>query len=140
MDATDRIAEEFDRLVIMGRDGVAQRPVSERIVYYVVATRCLIDIDGFASVYEQDLNPTEIATLIGGLSQIGETELADAFSRGFELLKHDGFYKHMNWNMVSDPVKSEIEMIGTRVGDRLWSLDDKLSTLLDSISEHGKKR
>ena len=131
MDATDRIAEAFDRLVRLGRDGVSKRPASERIIYYVVATRCEIDIDGFSSVYEQHLNPAEIGTLIDGLNQIGEKDLADEFCRGFELLKRDGYYEHMNWNNVSNAAKSEIELIGTRVGDRLWALDDKLATLLD---------
>ncbi len=96
MDATYRIVEEFNRLVAMGREGVATRPVAERIVFYVVATRCEIDIDGFASVYEQDLNPGELTILISGLSQIGESELAGEFRCGFDLLKRDGFYEHMN--------------------------------------------
>ncbi len=131
MDATDRIVEEFNRLVALGRDGVAKRPAADRIVYFVVATRCEIDIDGFASVYEQDLNPSELAILVEGLNQIGERELAREFRRGFDLLDADGFYEHMNWNKVSDSVKAEIEAIGKRVGDRLWDLDEKLAALLD---------
>jgi len=123
MHATDRIVEEFNRLVALGRGGVAKRPVAERIVYCVVATRCEIDIDGFASAYQQDLNPGELAILVDGLNRIGESELAGEFRRGFDLLKQDGFYEHMNWNEVSDSVKAEIEAIGERVGDRLWALD-----------------
>lgn len=46
MDATDRVAAEFDRLVAMGRAGVALRPITERYLYYIVATRCDIDIAG----------------------------------------------------------------------------------------------
>jgi hypothetical protein len=131
MDATDRIVEQFDRLVALGRIGVAQRPAAERIIYYIVATRCEIDIDGFVSVYEQDLNPAELAILVDGLTQIGETELAGEFHRGFVLLKQHGFYEHMNWNKVSESVKADIEAIGERVGDRLWALDQKLAALLD---------
>ena len=131
MDATDRIVEEFNRLVALGRGGVAQRPAPEQIVYYVVATRCEIDIDGFVSVYEQDLDPAELAILVDGLNQIGETELAGEFHRGFDLLMQDGFYEHMNWNKVSESVKADIEAIGERVGDRLWALDKKLAALLD---------
>ena len=130
MDATDRIVEAFDRLVAMGRDGIAQRPAPEQFIYYIVATRCLIDIDGFSSVYEQDLNPTELRILVDGLNQIGENELADAFYRGFESLRDNGFYEHMDWNMVSKNVKSQIELIGVLIGDRLWTLDGKLATLL----------
>ena len=131
MDATDRIVEEFNRLVALGRDGVATRPLAERTVYYVVATRCEIDIDGFASVYEQDLNPAELEVLINGLQRIGEAELAEEFRRGFEALSSDGFYGHMNWNKVSQTAKAQIHAIGERVGPRLWDLDEKLVTLLD---------
>ena len=132
MDATDRIVEEFDRLVALGRDGVAARPPAERIVYYVVATRCEIDIDGFASVYEQDLNPAELEVLIKGLQRVGEPDLAAEFRRGFELLQSDGFYAHMNWNKVASRVKADIDAIGDRVGPRLWELDEKLAALLDN--------
>jgi hypothetical protein len=132
MDATDRIVEEFDRLVAMGRDGVATRPLAERIVYYVVATRCEIDIDGFASVYEQDLNPAELDLLIAGLERIGEADIAAQFRRGFDLLKADGFYSHRDWNAVSPSVTEEIDAIGEWIGSRLWELDEKLAALLDA--------
>ena len=123
MEATDRISEEFGRLVALGRGGVAKCAVAEQVVYYVVATRCEIDIDGFSSVYEQDLNPSEITILVDGLNAIDENELAAEFGRGFRLLKQNGFYEHLNWNQVSSDVKAEIDAIGDRVGDRLWSLD-----------------
>lgn len=131
MDAIDRIVSEFNRLVAMGRAGVALQPPAERVVYYVVATRCLIDIDGFASVFEQDLDPLELGVLINGLRQIGESDLAGEFQRGFQLLTDDGFYSHMNWLKVSRGVKDEIDAIGKRVGDRMWDLDGKLTALLD---------
>jgi hypothetical protein len=89
MDATDRIVEEFARLVALGRDGVAARPQAERIVYYVVATRCEIDLGGFASVFEQGLSAAELELLIHGLQQMGEGELVAEFRRGFEVLESD---------------------------------------------------
>jgi hypothetical protein len=131
MDATDRIVDEFNRLVSLGRNGVSSRPFAERAVYYIVATRCEIDIDGFESVYEQDLSPAELAILVKGLDQIGENELASEFRRGYELLNADGFYEHLNWNRISPSVRREIVAIGERVGDRMWELDDKLALLLD---------
>ncbi|HWE95315.1 MAG TPA: hypothetical protein VG269_15215 [Tepidisphaeraceae bacterium] len=131
MDAIDRIVEEFDRLVALGRDGVATRPLAERIVYYVVATRYEIDIDGFMSVYEQDLSPAELELLINGLQRIGEPELATEFRHGLESLDSEGFYGHMNWNKVSPTVKAEIDAIRERIGPRLWDLDEKLAALLD---------
>jgi hypothetical protein len=129
MDATERIAQIYDRLVQLGRNA-SEFSSSERVVYYVVATRCEIDINGFASVYEQQLAPEEIEILIDGLDRINERSLADEFQRGYDVLKTDGFYEHMNWNLVSDTVKSEIIMIGARIGDRLWDVDEKLSSLL----------
>ncbi|HEY2588462.1 MAG TPA: hypothetical protein VGI81_22160 [Tepidisphaeraceae bacterium] len=132
MDATQRIIQEFDRLVALGREAVGSRPLAERVVYYVVATRCEIDIDGFAAVYEQDLDLAELEILIDGLGRIGEPELAAEFRRGFESLKADGFYEHMIWKQVSPAVKDEIDAIGQRVGDRLWKLDEKLVVLLDT--------
>lgn len=131
MNAIDRIAKVFHRLVAMGRTGVAARPLAEQIVYYVVATRCEIDIDGFASVYEQYLDPAELEILIAGLERIGEVELAAEFRRGYESLKTDGFYSHLNWNNVSFSAKADIDAIGKRVGDRLWDLDGKLAALID---------
>jgi hypothetical protein len=119
----------------MGRRAVATRPKAERILYYVVATRCEIDIDGYDSVFEQDLDAAEVAFLVDGLKRIGETELASEFQRGFESLDADGFYGHLNWNNVSDSVKAEIVAIGQRVGDRLWGLDEKLAALLDDGAE-----
>lgn len=137
MDATDRIVNEFNRLVALGRHGVLARPLAERIVYYIVATRCEIDINGFDSVYEQDLNPAELEILVAGLNQIGETQLAVEFRHGYELLRADGFYSHRNWNKVSQSLKDEIDAIGERVGDRLWGLDEKLAVLLDNSHDPG---
>jgi hypothetical protein len=131
MDAINRIVSEFNRLVALGRAGIALEPPARRVVYYVVATRCSIDIDGSASVFEQDLDPLELEVLINGLRQIGESDLAGEFQRGFQLLKDDGFYSHMTWLNVSRRVKDEIDAIGKRVGDRMWDLDGKLTALLD---------
>ena len=75
--------------------------------------------------------------MVDGLNAIDESKMAAEFGRGFELLKQNGFYEHMNWNQVSSDVKAEIDAIGDRVGDRLWSLDNKLATLLD---ENGDRR
>ncbi|HEY4262268.1 MAG TPA: hypothetical protein VGM98_19060 [Schlesneria sp.] len=91
MDATDRVAAEFDRSVALGREGVASRPMAERYLYYIVATRCDIDIGGFSSVYEKSLTADEIQILIDGLGRIGERQLADEFRRGYDLMRANGF-------------------------------------------------
>jgi hypothetical protein len=135
MDPTDRIASEYDRLVAMGRDGVASCPQSERFVFCAVSTRCEIDINGFDSVFEQGLTADELLILIDGLNLIHEPHLALEFRRGFDLLDAQGFYQHLNWNHVAQEAKNEIDAIGDRVGDQLWQLDDKMAKLLDGTAE-----
>lgn len=135
MDAVDRVAKEFEQLVALGPSGIAKRSSRDRFIYYVVAARCSIDIGGFPSVYEQLLSAADLATIIDGLNQIAENDLASEFRRGFELLDTDGFYAHRNWQKVSDSVKTEINAIGERIGDRLWDLDEKLAALLDGEAE-----
>lgn len=132
MDPSDeRIADEFNNLVDLGRDEVNTMSFAHRAIFYIVATRCEIDIDGFSSVYEQDLNPSELATLVAALEAIGESDLASAFDRGYRLLEKDGFYNHRNWKLVPPETVAQIELIGEQVGDYLWDLDAKLVSLLD---------
>ena len=132
MDAADQIVELFDRLVELEPDERAARPLEEQIIFLVVAARGEIDINGFASVYEQLLGPVDLALMAGGLDHIGERELAEEFCKAHALLESDGFYRHGDWAKVSTGTKLEIDRIGSRVGDRLWELDVKLLTLLES--------
>ena len=96
MDATNRIVEEFNRFVALGRDQMLTLPHQERVVFFIVATRCEIDMEGFASVFEQALSQTELAILIAGLQGIGEQELSAEFARGLEMLVEAGYYEHLN--------------------------------------------
>jgi len=131
MDASDQIVDVFDRLNALSPSRLAARSFAERFVWYVVATRCEIDINGFASVYEQLLGQAELDLLIDGLQRIGEKRLAAQFHRGVELLEKDGFYGHREWKRVSARVKKQIGVIGERVGSRLWDLDENLANLLN---------
>jgi len=132
MDPSDeRIAMEFNNLIDLGRDEVNTMSFAHRAIFYIVATRCEIDIDGFSSVYEQDLTAAELATLVAALEVIGESDLATAFDRGYRLLEQDGYYNHLNWNLVPPETMAQIELIGKQVGDRMWDLDAKLVALLD---------
>lgn len=110
-------------------------PFADKVVYYVVATRCEIDINGFSSIYEQGLNSHELALLVDGLNKLDEMDLARQFASGLQLLQSEGFYTHMNWDQVPAAVKVEIGVIGERVGDRLWSLDEKLASLLNGKTD-----
>ncbi len=73
MDSTTRIITEFDRLLNLGRDSIASRPIAEQVVYYVVAARCEIDINGFASLYEQLLKRAELDVLHDNKSASSDT-------------------------------------------------------------------
>lgn len=131
MTPADRIAKEFERLSPLGRDGLKSCPFAERMVFDVVSIRCASDIDGFASVYQQDLTEADLVAFVEGLRRMDESELADAFQGGYELLSKENFYSHMVWGKVSDSTTAEIEEIGEAIGDRLWNLDAKLVALLD---------
>jgi hypothetical protein len=50
--------------------------------------------------------------LISGLERIGEADVAEQFRRGFEALKANGFYAHMNSDKVSPGVKADIDAVG----------------------------
>lgn len=132
MDATERIAIEFDPLNKLGRDALVTRLKAERIVCYVVYARCAIDIGGFASLYEQEFSKGEIEFLIDGFDCVAEHDLANHFRHCYDLLNRNGFYEHMDWNRVSNVVKEEVESIGAQIGERLWVLDEKLAKLLDN--------
>ena len=132
MDATERIAIEFDRLNKLGRTVLVSRPKAERIVCYVVSARCAIDIGGFAVVYEQEFSKGEIEFLIDSFECIAEYDLANHFRHCHNLLNKDGLYEHMDWNRVSNVVKDKLETTGTQIGEQLWALDDKLAKLLDN--------
>ena len=135
MDAANRIALEYDRLIAIGRDALSSRPMAERFVYYVVSVRCEIDINGFSSVYEQYLSADELLLLADGLTRLNEPTLTLEFRRGYDLLNAEGFYQHLNWNLISESAKNQIKEIGELVGDQLWNLDEKL---VDLLAKHGE--
>ena len=132
MDAPDRIATEFNRLLELGHERVPELPSAEQIVWYVVVARCEKDMNGFESVFEQGLTSPELAFLIESLRNLDEENLAEEFALVFKLLQQEHFYDYRNCNMLSETAKEQIAAIGGRVGDRLWDFDEKLVALLDS--------
>lgn len=134
MDATDRIVEEFNRLVALGRVGVRRRPLPEQFVYYIVAVRCEIDMNGFADVFTQCLNADEVGIFLSALDALKARPLADEFRRAFESIQRGGFYDHGDWERLSPTTVTELDAIQERVGDQLWELDGKLLALLEGQS------
>ena len=101
MDAADRIVEEFNRLVALGRESIRGCSLQEQFVYYVVTVRCEIDMNGFADVFVQCLDPTEVGIFLVALDTLEERPLADEFRRAFECIRREGFYDHGDWNRLS---------------------------------------
>jgi hypothetical protein len=135
MDASERIADEFDRLNEMEPKRLRKCSFAERAIYWIVATRCEIDTNGFSSVYEQLLGEEEGGIVVEGLRRLGEKRIAGQFERGIELLRAAGFYHHRKWRSVPQNVREKIERIEDVVGDRLWDLDAKLVRMLDEKND-----
>ena len=131
VNASERIIEEFDRLIKLGRAKISSRPYAEQVLFLVVVSRCEADMAGFSSVFNQALTHSELRILIDGFRQLGKEKLALEFERGLNALEKEGFYKHLNWNKVQQSTRDLIEEIGDRVGSELWDLDEKLVELLD---------
>jgi hypothetical protein len=107
-------------------------PHVEQVVFYVVATRCEIDINGFASVFEQLLTATEARFLVRALNEIGASDLASCFQEAITEMEAAGF-ELGNDRMAnySTDLDSRIESIGQKVqqDERMWQLDPKLCQL-----------
>jgi hypothetical protein len=130
--ASQRICEVYDELVSSAASGqLSARTLAERIVWYVVLARCEKDINGFASVFEQGFNASEMDNLINGLRLLGDTTSANEFARGHDLLKVCGFYEHRDLRKISG-AKELLGQIEENIGDRLWDLDVKMVALLDA--------
>ena len=132
MDAADRIIELFDCLLSLDADRILTWPFAEQVVFVVVCARCEKDINGFASIFVQAFEPRELEVLTQGLRKPGEPQLADDFALILDLLERNGFYRHRDWDLLSPDVRVQIDAIGDRIGDQLWSLDEKMVALIDA--------
>lgn len=135
------VAERFDRIVAdmaakgLGRpDGFAE---NDRLIYYIVSTRCEMDMGGFNSVFDQLLTESELVYLINCFSRMHATSLADGFSRAHETLRTVQFFDDNGDadNVVSDFERADgtglLEAIESeiRAGEELWLLDNTLAVL-----------
>ncbi|QDV46773.1 hypothetical protein Enr13x_66820 [Stieleria neptunia] len=140
-DPSTIVAERFDRIVAdMASNGCA-RPddlaENDRTIYYIVSTRCEMDMGGFNSVFDQLLSESELEYLITCLNRLHATSLANAFSRAHEALRAVRFFDDNGGadNMISDFDRADgtglLEAIEEelRAGEELWMLDSTLAVL-----------
>ena len=132
-DPSQRIADHFDELVRKTPGGPPWSHGDE-VVWHVVSTRCEIDMNGFASVFEQCLDRNDVAFLITAFEELEEPDLARAFAAAQSLLFDAGFdAMRMNCADLPADVQERLSAIGASIvkGNRLWGIDGKLVRLLD---------
>jgi hypothetical protein len=134
MEASDRVSRCFDAVSKPGHAKICKQSFAEQVVFFVVVARCEKDMNGFSSIFEQALDGDGMKTLIQGLDAMSEPELAGIFRQIFEAIQADGFYEGLNWKCVSNSSKTLIDLAEDKIGERLWELDEKMATLLDSSS------
>lgn len=105
--------------------------LNDKIIYCIIMARCAMDMDGFASIWEQGLNELEALFLIDALKMLDEPELAECFNRCYRILKHAGFFDKLPREVDSETEeKLSIIEAEVRENDKLWFLDTKLVSLI----------
>lgn len=143
MDASQQLAEYFESVNEQCNRDPSGRPTNlpehDRIIYYVISTRCEIDMNGFNSVFDQLLTESELCFLIDALEQLGVPQMAGWFDRARFRLRRAGFFDNDSMR-VSDLDKDESGLLDDieeeiRNNDSLWGLDE---CLVDLIPKNNK--
>ena len=135
MNAATSIARRFEDIAerLRGTTGPSNLPRADQIVYYVVAIRCEIDINGFDSVLDQLLDETELDFFCSALTEVGETSLAATWLKIATLLRGAGHWPKGTATVsnLPQPVRQELVALANAAckGDKLWAFDDKLAAL-----------
>ena len=138
MDASTRVAAYFEDLIERcNRNGQGRRtslPERDQYIFYVLSTRCEMDINGFESVFDQLLEQSEITILITALNELGCTTLANEFATARDRLADVGFFddeEMMVCDLATDSggFLDDIEE-SVRTCNLMWELDDSLAKLL----------
>jgi len=139
--AAEVIADHFDHLIQhCDREG---RPRGlgyvDRVIYYVVAVRSEMDINGFASVFEQLLSDEELEFFVNALTELQEPKLALSFQRAQHALEASGWWQANLSRLAECSEALDRQICGieeaVRDQDRLWDLNRKLLVLLDRGAE-----
>ena len=134
------IIQKFNELVkrYSQDSGTAHFSEPEKIVWSVVCVRCEMDINGFASVFEQLISRDELTEFIGYLKQIGLDELSAYFQQIANILEEHSFYnesghaRKMCFELPPEVVEI-IDQIEDKVieENELWGVDPTLCRLLN---------
>jgi hypothetical protein len=138
MDASQKLAEYFDSVIERCNRDPSGRPINlpkhDQIIYYVISTRCEMDMNGFDSVFDQLLTENELCLLIEALNELGAPQLAGSFDQARARLRNAGFFAEDSL-MVSDLDQDETGFLDDieddiRNNDSLWDLDERLAALI----------
>ena len=131
--AAIRVAERFNFINANWRD-LAQFSETDRMIWYIVSTRCELDMEGFHSVFEQLLTEQELLFLITSLGRLREPNLASAFQRAHESLSRVGFFGRpgARCDAFGPELLEELSEIEAFLQSKqaMWALDAKLARLL----------
>ncbi|QDU93905.1 DMP19 family protein [Lignipirellula cremea] len=138
MDVSQQLARYYDSLIERcNRDPSARPnnlPKHDQIIYYVISTRCEMDMNGFDSVFDQLLTENELRLLVDALNELGAGTLAESFNQAHSRLRDAGFFGDDSM-MVSDLDNDDFGFLDDieddiRKNDSLWDLDDRLAELI----------
>ncbi len=138
MDAPTRVAAYFEDLIERcnrsGQGRPTGLPARDQYIFYVISTRCEMDINGFESVFDQLLEEFEITILIDALKELGCTTLSKAFSTARDRLAGAGFFDDEE-RMVCDLATDDYGFLddieeAVRSSNLMWDLDTSLAELL----------
>ena len=143
MDASETVANYFSELLEKMNRQTTARPSApvfseqDQVIFYIVSTRCEMDINGIESVFDQLLTETELQLLIDSLRKVDAIRLADLFDQALQRLRSAGYFDHES-TMVSDLKDSQgVRMLADleqaiRENDGLWELDERLACVIRS--------
>ena len=119
-----------------GLDGFS---MPERTIWLIVTLRCVIDMDGFPSVFEQTFTRPELEETTVCLRALGLSRSADLLQQALALLDEHGVYAQGGDPqqvaiIIPEAVQGPLDEIGAQIveGDVLWGVDPALVTLLEN--------
>jgi len=105
----------------------------DRVIWYIVATRCEIDMGGIESVFDQLLSEAEVRFLIGALASLGEDRLSAELASVYSSLVASSFYtQSMSCSELDADVRANLEAAAGSLSasNGLWALDSKLAVII----------